>query len=93
MHEADLECPRTSSTGSTVDNASEKKRRVQKSMPDDAVPLPSPFPLPKHYSADVEVALTAKQFSTSARRQFVSSIAVAMCVTSGILPPKTIMLV
>ena len=43
---------------------------------DDAVPLPDPFPLPKHYRADVKVALAnGKMKSTTS---FISSVASAM---------------
>ena len=45
---------------------------------DDTVSLPLPFPLPKHYSADVEVALRTKKMSTETTRRFVSSIAGTM---------------
>lgn len=55
----------------------QNKRRIEK-CPDDAVPLPNPFPLPKHYRAEVEASLNKKQLSSSERRQFVSSIAAAM---------------
>lgn len=55
----------------------QKKRKIEKCL-DDAVPLPNPFPLPKHYSAEVEASLKKKQLSSSARRQFVNSIASAM---------------
>lgn len=34
----------------------QNKRRIEK-CPDDAVPLPNPFPLPKHYRAEVEASL------------------------------------
>lgn len=36
------------------------------------------LPLPKHYSADVEVALKTKLFNSVAQKQFVGSTAAAM---------------
>ena len=47
---------------------------------DDAVPLPDPFPLPKHYRADVEVALANGKMTKETTSSFLSSIASAMLV-------------
>ena len=47
---------------------------------DDAVPLPDPFPLPKHFRADVEVALANGKMTKSTTSSFLSSVASAMLV-------------
>ena len=62
---------------STSTTPSRKKMKVVKST-DDAIPLPDPFPLPKHFRADVEVALRTGKMSSESRRAFVSAIASAM---------------
>lgn len=54
-----------------------KKRKVVKA-PDDSVPLPNPFPLPKHYRHDVEVALSSKKLTKETRSQFLSAVASSM---------------
>lgn len=46
----------------TVD-ISTKKRGFLKSE-EDSVPLPDPFPLPKHYACDIEVSLNVKPRET-----------------------------
>lgn len=63
---------------SSVASEPKRKRRAMIKDADDSVPLPSPFPLPKHHSADVEVALRTKKMSTETTRRFVSSIAGTM---------------
>lgn len=45
---------------------------------DDLVPLPDPFPLPKHFKQDVEVALREHKMSTTTRRLFISGVASTM---------------
>lgn len=47
---------------------------------DDAIPLPSPFPLPKIYRADVEVALAKGKMTKTTTCSFLSSVASAMLV-------------
>ena len=42
---------------------------------DNAIPLPDPFPLPKHYCKDVEDALQQKQMYNDIAKKFYSSIA------------------
>ena len=54
-----------------------KKRRIEK-VQDDSVPLPDPFPLPKHYRSDVESALKSKKMTKETRSSFLSSVASAM---------------
>lgn len=44
----------------------------------DAIPLPHPFPLPKHYCKDVEDALQQKQMYSDVVKKFYSSIASAI---------------
>ena len=65
------------STDSVAVRMPKKIQKIDKCY-DDTVPLLNPFPLPKHYSAEVEVALKAKQMSSIARKQFVGSVATAM---------------
>ena len=45
---------------------------------DDAIPLPDPFPLPKHYQRNVEDALTSGKMLAKDRRLFLSDVAAAM---------------
>lgn len=40
-----------------------KKRDIMKTE-DDSIPLPDPFPLPKYFSRDVEIALENKKLPT-----------------------------
>ena len=54
-----------------------KKRKIVKTE-DDCTPLPDPFPLPKHFPQDVEVALKRKKLSSSEKRRFISEVASAM---------------
>lgn len=54
------------------------RRKRQKRSEDDKVPLPDPFPLPTHYSHDIEVALSRKKMSTNEKQRFISDIASAM---------------
>lgn len=42
---------------------------------DDSIPLPDPFPLPKHYQRNVEEALKSGKLTTKERRMFLSNIA------------------
>jgi hypothetical protein len=53
------------------------EKKVQKTD-DDAIPLPDPFPLPKHYQTNVEEALKSGKMLTRERRMFLSDIASAM---------------
>ena len=57
-----------------------KKRKKVIKTADDHIPLPNPFPLPKHYRADVEVALDKKEMTAETTSAFLSSIASAMLV-------------
>ena len=41
-----------------------KKRKVVKT-PDDKIPLPDPYPLPKHFKSDVEADLKSCNMSTT----------------------------
>lgn len=45
---------------------------------DDAIPLPDPFPLPKHYQRNVEEALKSGKMLTKERRMFLSDVASEM---------------
>ena len=42
------------------------------------MPLPAPFPLPKHYPHDIQSALQTKKMSVKDKQRFVSEIASAM---------------
>ena len=54
-----------------------KKRKCIKTE-EDYIPLPDPFPLPKHYPCEVEVALKRGKMSIWERRRFLSEVASAM---------------
>ena len=60
----------------TPDNPA-KKRKILKTE-DDSTPLPDPFPLPKYYPQDVEVALKRKKLSSREKQRFISEVASAM---------------
>ena len=45
---------------------------------DDAIPLPDPFELPKHYRPDVEVDLKSGSMTEDTTRAFLSSVAASM---------------
>ena len=67
----------SASSSLTSTTPSRKKMKIIKSA-DDAIPLPDPFPLPKHFRADVEVALKTEKMSSESRKSFISAIASAM---------------
>ena len=58
-------------------HAQSKRRRPNKTE-DDEVPLPDPFPIPKHFRTNVEEALKSGKIATKERRMFLSDIASAM---------------
>lgn len=45
---------------------------------DDKVPLPDPFPLPKHYPHNIEEALKEGKLSLTQKQDFFSEIASSM---------------
>ncbi len=47
---------------------------------DDALPLPDPFPLPKHYRSDVEVSLAKGKMTKETTSAFLSAVGAAMLV-------------
>ena len=55
-----------------------RKRQPPKKSPEDTAPLPDPFPLPSHFSAAVEMALSSKSMTTTTRRGFVGKVAASM---------------
>ena len=57
-----------------------RKRFVPVKSEDDNTPLPSPFPLPKHYRSDVELALHTGKMIKDSMSAFLSSVASAMLV-------------
>ena len=56
-----------------------KRRRVQKSS-EDKIPLPEPFPLPKHYRSDVETTLETGKMTAETTSAFITSIKGAILV-------------
>ena len=54
-----------------------KKRKAVKT-PDDKIPLPDPYPLPKHFKSAVEADLKSRNMSTSTYRLFISDVASSM---------------
>ena len=62
---------------SDFDTVKSKKRKVVKDL-DDAVPLPSPYPLPSHYSSNVEAALKQGRLCHVTRQAFLSSVSSSM---------------
>lgn len=62
--------------GSDVEVKTKRKKVFKKE--EDMIPLPDPFPLPKHYKADVEIALKQRKMSWTTRCQFISDIASTM---------------
>ena len=63
---------------SSAQQQPQKKRKITKRGEDDNIPLPNPFPLPKHYGPNVEKALETKQFTKSDGIAFIGKIASAM---------------
>ena len=61
--------PKEQTTSKVVGDPSKRRKSVEKSE-EDAVPLPEPFPLPKHYSVEVENGLKYKTLSDHARKAF-----------------------
>ena len=66
------------SIASTSSGVPIKKRRTIEKSKEDSVPLPDPFPLPKHYSVEVEMAIKEQKFSNVARQVFIGKVAAAM---------------
>ena len=56
---------------------SKKKLTVAKTE-DDSVPLPDPFPLPKHYPRHLEEALSEGKMSHRQKRAFITEVASSM---------------
>ena len=52
-------------------------KRFQKTD-DDAVPLPDPFPLPKNYKTDVNVALMTGKMTRETKKRFFPAVAAVM---------------
>ena len=55
-----------------------RKRKATVKSKEDSIPLSDPFPLPQHYSAEVEAGLKAKKLSSAARIAFNNKVASAM---------------
>ena len=69
------EVPAQSSHSSDIScNQKRKKSRVVKTE-EDQVPLPDPFPLPKNFRTDVDIALRNKKMNAATRSSFISSVA------------------
>jgi hypothetical protein len=56
-----------------------KRPKIIKSE-DDRTPLPNPFPLPKHYQADVELGLKSGKMTFETMSTFLTAVANAMLV-------------
>ena len=54
------------------------KRRCVSKSEEDAKPLPDPFPLPKHFGSEVEIALKSKTMTNATRQAFIAKVAAAM---------------
>ena len=54
-----------------------KAQKIKKTE-EDTVPLPDPFPLPKNFRSDVEVALGIGKMTSETRTSFLSAVASAM---------------
>ena len=67
----DDESLKSSSSTSTL----KTKKTTVKKDPEDSIPLPSPFPLPKYYPYGVEQALNSKQMTRETTTKFMSCIA------------------
>ncbi len=62
-----------------LDEPPKKKRKILKCA-DDKIPLPEPFPLPKHYRSDVEHALQVGQMTRETTSSFITAITGAILV-------------
>ena len=61
---------------------------------DDAIPLPDPFPLPKHYCADVEVALASGKMTMETMSAFLSAAMLVykhICVARSVVQKYSFM--
>ena len=55
-----------------------RSRAAVKKSEEDRIPLPDPFPLPKNYKADVEIALKTTRMTAETRSSFLSAVASSM---------------
>ena len=55
-----------------------KKKTTVKKEPNHTIPLPYPFPLPKYYPCNVELAVKSKQMTQETTSKFISCVAGAM---------------
>ena len=62
-----------------VDHTMSKRIKLNKTD-DDAIPLPNPFLLPKHFRADVEVALKSGKMTKETESAFLSAVASSMLI-------------
>ena len=65
------------STG-IIEQPPAKKRKGKEKSEEDAIPLPNPFPLPKHYGSEVEAALNNRKLTNKTRKGFIAKIASSM---------------
>ena len=74
-------CPKLSNIVSQYEACSsyivQTKAKAVKSE-DDSIPLPDPFPLPKHYPHQLESALATGKLSSKQKQAFVSEVASCM---------------
>lgn len=60
-----------------------KRRRLEKSK-EDSIPLPNPYPLPKHYRRNVEEALKRKALTKDTHSHFLSLLH-RLCLRSNVI--------
>lgn len=70
--------PESSSVQSRKYTLKQVPKSVVCKTEDDAIPLPDPFEVPKHYRADVEVDLKSGSMTEDTTRAFLSSVAASM---------------
>ena len=65
-------------------------RKATVKSKEDSIPLPDPFPLPLHYSAEVKAGLKAKK-SVLQRGSHLPTKLHPLCSAINVIPPKTTM--
>ena len=71
--------PLAANSSNSVGPPIRKRPKILKSE-DDRTPLPNPFPLPKHYQADVELGLKSGKMTFETMSTFLTALANAMLV-------------
>lgn len=73
-----------------VENKNLKPGKRFQKTDDDAVPLPDPFPLPKNYKTDVNVALKTGKMTRETKKQFFLLLLQSCSLIKGIQMLKII---